>query len=219
MARVLVGNTHLPHADDARTQLEPVRTPRGMLAVERALNERASSLVAAEANAEQTAAALTARGIEADQATTAAAVAAAAAARSASDQASHSEATRAAEQAAAAQAAAAAAASDAQAAAQKLNVELAAATASAGVYCLVYEHGWRRIALERYATKADALLVASTLWWCWVAYHEQRGAFTEVASGGLGRFAQPKLRRHVEKMTQQGMNFALSGHASYPSIS
>ena len=113
------------------------------------------------------------------------------------------------------QEAAAAAAAAAQAT-RKAAIDRAAAAASEGTFVLVSMQGFGRsgIVTDRYALEAEARMAASQLWWCWILYHEQRGARTEVDSGGVG-FTHYMVRRHVSKATADAVNKTLGGQATF----
>lgn len=98
-----------------------------------------------------------------------------------------------------------AAATAAQIAASKAHVTERAVAASQGVFELVVQRGWSKYVVERYATDADARLVASQLWQCWILYHEQRGSRTELAYGGYG-FAHSAMRRFMQSNMSTGLN-------------
>ena len=77
--------------------------------------------------------------------------------------------------------------------------------ATVGYFVVVKEYMWGRFSRDRYATEADARLVASTLWAPWILYHEQRGAYTEVLAGGLG-MRHSAIRKHVSSAMQLGVH-------------
>ena len=108
------------------------------------------------------------------------------------------------------------AAASAAAASQRATVAGSAVNASVGNFTLVYEHGWGRFVRERYATESDAHLVASTLWGSWIIYHEQRGAYTEVATGGLF-FRHAAIRKSVSTAMRQAVNQAYGFSGTYAS--
>ena len=188
-------------------------TPRSLEAAEKAVAD--IETIATER--EEEAAVLTARGQRAEAAAQQAASAARAAAKVAqADPSQRAEAEEAAVEATMARQEAAAAAAAAAQATRKAAIDRAAAAASEGTFVLVSMQGFGRsgIVTDRYALEAEARMAASQLWWCWILYHEQRGARTEVYSGGVG-FTHYMVRRHVSKATADAVNKTLGGQATF----
>lgn len=178
------------------------QTPRSMLATERAI----ADIAATSAEKEEEAAMLTARKEHAELlAAECAATARSAAAVAAQDESKKAEAEQAAVAAATCKQAAVALAAQADSAMQKAAIEHAAVAASTGVFELVSHRGFGRFVSERYEHEADARDAASQMWWSWILYLEQRGAKSEVASGGYG-FTHSRVRRHVSQQNAVGIH-------------
>lgn len=162
-------------------QQQLLLTPRSLGAAERALAEQEA--IAAEA--EEAATCLTAR-----------ATAAAEAARvpgSGEDAAAEARAANAA----------------ATAALAKARVAERAVAKSVGSFLLLSSGGWH-YAADKFASEAEARQAAAALWGSWVLFHEQRGALTEVSSGGYG-FGHGGIRRYARKGMALGMAATMSG--------
>ena len=172
---------------EGRAQDGPLITPRSMMAAERAHAEREEAALSAER------AAATAK-FRAEEA-------------AAESQATPRSTTLAAE---AQQAAAAAAV-----ASERAAITEGAVSASVGTFALVSERGWGRFVNDRYATEADARTVADTLWGSWIVYHEQRGAYTEVASGGLF-FRHGAIRKYVATVMRRAFDQAIGSPFGAP---
>ena len=98
---------------------------------------------------------------------------------------------------------------------EKAAVAESAAAASAGTFVLVSTFFGRCVS-QRYGSEGDARLNAAALWASWVLYHEQRGAKTEIGSGGWG-FRQGAIRRHVHGEMEKAMKRMQGGFGGYGS--
>jgi len=179
-------------------------TPRSAgAAVDRAVAEREMAAASAADKAEDAREAqLTARR-EANAASDAADAAALRAAAARSDDRAQQEMAAAKASAAAAEAAAAAAAREAQLTSRKAEIEKGFVAASAGSFQLV-SSGAEVVTFDR---EDLALREATTRWWPWILYHEQRGSFTEITCGGFRLpFAHTAIRRHVSEVMHARLN-------------
>ena len=179
-------------------------TPRSArAAVERALAEQ--ELVAASAAdvaADAREAQLTARS-EA-RAAAEAAEAASRRAATAGTELAQQEAAAAKASAAAAEVAASAASRDARETTRKAALHAGVVAASAGSYVVVSSGR----TVETFDTETLAIRAVEQRWWPpWILYHEQRGCFTEIISGGIGMpFAHASIRRTVHDVMSARVN-------------
>ena len=97
----------------------------------------------------------------------------------------------------------------ATAALAKARVAERAVAKSVGSFLLLSSGGWH-YAADKFASEAEARQAAAALWGSWVLFHEQRGALTEVSSGGYG-FGHGGIRRYARKGMALGMAATMSG--------
>jgi len=188
--------------------LDPNLTPRSAAAaVDRAVNDmEALATKAAESAENAREAQLTAR-VEANAAADAARLAVQRAVACGASAPGFECAQQAAEEAQATAAATAAAAADAERAAQlttrKAAIEASMVAASVGTYVLVTAGK----NTEKFDSVERARSEAASLWMPWILYHEQRGCFSELTSGGVALpFAHASIRRHVSEVMQARIN-------------
>ena len=81
-------------------------------------------------------------------------------------------------------------------------------------FALVSETGWAKMgdalrlqakghySIQRYPSELEAMKAAALLWCNWVLYREERDAYVEITSGGVG-FACYAVRRYVKTLEVQ----------------